>query len=208
MRSRAACSRNRGRMVASPQSLRIRSGSCRASRCWNAIAAGSPDSSSSNSRPSTSISSAVCDAVRGVHAAQASEAHAQDFKRRQLVVERPFGVAAFEREDAAFAIHFGFDARQRKNAALPAVQRREHQVAVVKPQRVIELARPARPGRIFVGMRDFDLQHWARALLPQIHALGDAAGERLRLPRGFIVQMPKHGVRPRDVKHRRETVNQ
>ena len=124
-------------------------------------------------------------AMPGIDALQAAQAHAQDFERRRLVVDRPFGVAAFEREDAAFAVGFDFDARQRKHAALPAVQRREHQVAVVKPQRGIELAHPARPRSIFVRMRDLDLQHGTRALLPQIHALGRAAGKRVRLPRGF-----------------------
>ena len=97
--------------MASPQSLRIRSGSCRASRCWKATAAGSPDSSSSNWRPSTSISSAVCGTMPGVDAGlQAAQAHAQNFERRRLVVDRPFGVAAFEREDAALAV--GFDLRR------------------------------------------------------------------------------------------------
>ena len=65
---------------------------------------------------------------------------------RQLVVQRPFAVSrhssARTRPSPSTS---AFDARQGKNAALPAVERREHQVAVVKPQRGIEIARPARP---------------------------------------------------------------
>ena len=57
-------------------------------------------------------------------------------------------------------------------------------------------------------MRDLHLQHRTRAPLPQIHALGQPADKRVRLPRNLITQTAEHFVRPGDVKYRREAVNQ
>ena len=57
-------------------------------------------------------------------------------------------------------------------------------------------------------MCDLNLEHGAGSLLPQIHALGRAAGQRVGLPRGFSAQAAQNGIRPRYVKYRREAVNQ
>ena len=66
-----------------------------------------------------------------VNARQPSKANLHDLEWRHLVVERPFIVAAVNGKDSSFVVRFDFNIGEWKKSLFPAIERSNHEVAVV-----------------------------------------------------------------------------